>query len=267
MHGGTEFKEIKKLEYIAVQKALSILLCLMADNKSMGTLQLSKSLNLNKSTVSRLLQVLVYYGLVRKDKETRKYELGRTSALLGMAIEASQTDRLAQFAQSHIDRLRDTIGESVCVEVISSGHCITICEAIGPPPISVTFPPSVPMHASSAGKIILAFSGSEVIHNLINAKFEQFTENTITDIEVFKDRLKEIRLVGIAYDHGEMNTEVHALSAPIFNHLKKPVAAISICVPANRIKKILKNRSIDELKNTAGLISEHLYYLETDIKS
>lgn len=264
MLNGKGFKENKKLEYSSVQKAISILLSFIPDNKAMGTLQLSKSLGLNKSTVSRLIQVLVHYGFIQQDRETKKYELGRTSALLGVAIEVSQTDRLVQFARPHIEYLRDTIGESTCVEVISSGHAKVIFEAVGPPPLSVSFPPTVPLHVCAGAKAILAFSGSEVILSMTNVKFERFTENTITDIEAFKDQLEEIKQQGVAYDHGEASTDVHAVSAPIFNHLKKPVAAISICVPANRVNKILKNKSVDELKKTAKLVSEHLFFYESN---
>lgn len=75
-----KFIENKNMEYSSVQKAISILLSFIPDNKAIGTLQLSKSLGLNKSTVSRLVHVLVQYGLIQQDEETKKYSLGRTAA-------------------------------------------------------------------------------------------------------------------------------------------------------------------------------------------
>jgi len=254
-----EFNENKELDYSSVQKAIGILLSFVPENKPIGTLQLSHSLGLNKSTVSRLIQVLVHFGLIQQDGESRKYSLGRTAALLGKAVEGSQTDRLIQFARPEIEYLRDTLGESVCCEVLLSGGNKIIAEAIGPPPLSVTFEEYLPMHVTSGGKAILAFIDPEVVDSMIKGELEKFTENTITDIKVFKDHLKEIKLHGIAYDHGEANKDVHAVSAPIFNQLKEPIAAISICVPASRISKILNNKLVDELKQAAGRISEHLF--------
>jgi DNA-binding IclR family transcriptional regulator len=115
------------------------------------------------------------------------------------------------------------------------------------------------MHVTSGGKAILAFTDPEVVDSMIKGELEKFTENTITDIKIFKDHLKEIKLHGIAYDHGEANKDVHAVSAPIFNQFKEPIAAVSICVPASRISKILNNKLVDELKQAAGRISEHLF--------
>ena len=46
----------KDLEYSSVQKAIGILLSFIPDNKAMGNLELSKSLGMNKSTISRLTQ-------------------------------------------------------------------------------------------------------------------------------------------------------------------------------------------------------------------
>lgn len=254
------FKENKDLEYSSVQKAISILLSFIPNNKPMGNLELSNLLGLNKSTVSRLIQVLVHYKLIQQDEDTKKYSLGRTSALLGMAVEVSQTDRLAQYARPLIDHLRDAVGESACVEILSSGLCTVICEAVGPPPLSVSFPESLPIHTAAGAKAILAFSDQDFVDTMIEGRLYKITENTITDPITFKEQLEEIRQQGIAYDHGEADTDVHAVSAAIFNHLNKPVAAVSICVPSSRIRKILNNQYINSLKNTANLISERLFF-------
>lgn len=254
-----KFSENKELEYSSVQKTIGILLSFLPDNKAMGNMELSKSLGLNKSTVSRLIHVLVHYGLIQQDHETKKYELGRTSALLGMAVEVSQNERLAQLVQPYLDYLRDVVRESVCLEVLMSGHVRTLCEAVGPPPLSVTFPESLPMHVAAGAKVILAFSKNGFVDSLINGDFKKFTDNTITDAEAFKEQLEEVRQQGIAYDHGEANVDVHSVSAAVFNHLKKPVAALSICVPANRIHKITSSKNITLLKNTAMSISDRLF--------
>jgi DNA-binding IclR family transcriptional regulator len=262
MLNGEQFKKNKDLEYSSVQKAISILLSFIPDNKPMGNLELSMTLGLNKSTVSRLIQVLVYYGLIQQDEETKKFALGRTSALLGMAVEVSQTERLVEIARPYIDNLRDTVGESVCLEVLISGHGKVICEAVGPPPLSVTFPDSNPMHVSAGAKAILAFSDRAFVDSMINGEFDGITENTITDPEEFTNQLKEVKQQGVAFDHGEANIDVHAVSAAVFNYLKKPIAAICVCVPANRVNRILNSKVQDLLKKTAESISDRLFFLQ-----
>ena len=120
------------------------------------------------------------------------------------------------------------------------GHNKVVCGAVGPPPLSVIFGQTLPLNVSAGAKVILAFSDPEFTESMINGDFTKITDNTITDPEVFKAQLEEIRQQGIAYEHAEFDAEVHAASVAVFNHLKKPVAALTICVPANRAHKIDK---------------------------
>jgi DNA-binding IclR family transcriptional regulator len=256
-----KYAENEGLEYSSVQKAIGLLLSFIPNNKPTGNLELSKSLGMNKSTVSRLARVLTHYGLLQQDEETQKYELGRTSARLGLAVEASQNERLAKLGQRYVDHLRDTVKESVCLETLdAAGYVNVICSAVGPPPLSVTFPETVPMHVAAGAKVILAFSDQDFAESMINSDFTKITENTITDPIVFRKQLDEIRLQGIAYDHGEANPHVHTTSVAVFNHLKKPVAALSICVPATRVEKINDPQSIRLLKKTAMMLAGRLFY-------
>jgi IclR family KDG regulon transcriptional repressor len=112
--------------------------------------------------------------------------------------------------------------------------------------------------------VILAFSDHEFTESVINRVFTKITDNTISDSKVFKDQLEEVRQHGVAYDHGEANADVHTVSVAVFNHLKKPVAAISICVPANRIHKITDPHNIELLKKTAMMVSGRLFYEISD---
>jgi DNA-binding IclR family transcriptional regulator len=255
-----KFTHNKDFEYSSVQKALGILLSFIPDNKPVGNLELSESLGLNKSTVSRLTHVLAHYGLVQQDEKTLKYQLGRTSALLGMAVELSQNEQLAQFGQPFVDYLREAVGESVCLEALQpDGNVRLLCGAVGPPPLSVSFPESIPMHVAAGAKVILALSDPEFVDSMIHGDFTRMTENTITDPDVFKAQLEQVRRQGVAYDHGEASAYVHTVSVAVFNHRKKPIAALSICVPANRVHKITDAGNLELLKKTASTISSRLF--------
>ena len=254
-----EFNEVKELDYSSVQKAIAILTSFVPENKPIGTLQLSNLLGLNKSTVSRLIQVLVHFGLIQQDEVSKKYSLGRTAALLGKAVDGAQTDRLIHFSKPEVEYLRESIGESVCCEILVSGGNKVVAEAIGPPPLSVTFEEYLPMHVSAGAKAILAFTDPEVADSIINTEVEKIGNSAAFDIKKFKEHLNEIRERGIAYDRGEGNKDVHAISVPVFNQFNEPIAAISICVPAGRVEKILNEKIAVELRQTAIRLSEHLF--------
>jgi DNA-binding IclR family transcriptional regulator len=248
--------ESNDLEYSSVQKALGILLSFIPSNTAAGNLELSRSLGLNKSTVSRLTRVLAHYGLLQQDEKTQKYELGRMSAMLGMAVEASQNERLAQLGQPHVEELRNAVRESVCLEVLlPTGHIRLVCTAVGPQPLTITFPEELLMQVSAGAKAILAFADSEIRDSMITAGFGQ-----IADQDAFQARLAEVKKRGFAYDRAESNAGVHTISVPVFNHLQKPVAALSICVPSDRAEKISDPENIALLKKTAMSISSRLFY-------
>lgn len=248
------------MEYSSVQKAIQILLAFMPENHEMGTLELSRVLGINKSTVSRLMQVLIYYDLIQQNEKTKKFSLGRTSAALGMAIEMSQSDKLADVAQPYLDDLRDTVNESVCLEVLFSGRVKIIAEAIGPPPLSVSFRDQLPFHMASGGKAILAFSDAEVVESFSDIIMRKNTQNTITNFNKLKKHFEEIRKEGVAYDLGEANLNVSAVAAPVFNHRKKPVGAVCICIPSSRADSVMRPGVIKELRKTANMISKRLFY-------
>jgi len=257
----------KPSDYSSVQKAIQILLAFVPHNKEMGTLEVSRLLGLNKSTVSRIIGVLAYYSLLQQDDKTKKYSLGKSAAFLGRAIQQSLSNRLVNIAQPFSNNLRDIIGESVCLEVMTGDHVYLVAKAMGPPPLSVSFKDRIPVHVASGAKSILAFSPPEVVERLINRKLTRFTPNTITDPDILKAKLKEIRRQGIAFDRGEDNIDVHAVGTPVFNYKGEPIAALCICVPANRMGSLDKSSTILKLKETAAKISDRLFYSEDEYLS
>jgi DNA-binding IclR family transcriptional regulator len=254
----------KPEEYSSVQKAIGILMAFTPHNLEMGTLELSQRLGIHQSTVSRLLGVLTYYNLLQQNPSTKKYHLGKATADLGRAINRSHSTQLVSIAQPFMDRLRDSVGESVSLEVMFGSSVILLTESPGPPPVSVAFNVGerVPLHVASGAKVVLAFSPPELIDKYINGKLKRYTPNTIINQKMFKSQLAEVRQQGVAYDRGEYNIDVFSIGAPIFNHVKKPIAAISVCAPAYRMKSRNESDLVSQLKKTAAEISAQLFYQE-----
>jgi len=256
----------KPNDYSSAQKAIKILMAFIPQNQEIGTLELSKKLGFHKSTVSRLLRVLTYYQLLHQDPKTRKYTLGKTAADLGNAIGQSLSNKLVTIAQPFLNRFRDSIEESVSLEIMSGDTFILAAMALGPPPVSVAFNlgERIPFHVASGAKTILAFSQPEQVDQLINGKLRRYTPNTITNPNVFKEHLKEIKQQGVAFDRGEFHTEVYSIGAPIFNYTNKPVAAVSVCAPAYRMKLHDESNIVSQLKATAADISSQLLYIKDE---
>jgi len=252
--------------HAAVEKALRLLKAFTPNNERMGSLALSKKLGLHPSTTTRLLKVLKKHGFVEQDPETKKYSLGRTNLFLAQAVIQSLNTDLVSIARPFIDDLRDRINESVGLEVWVGDATTLSYVAPGPQliQISTTLGARMPVHVAAGARAIMAHLPAEVVDDLLDGEFRRFTSKTITDPKAIKRKLKEIKQKGISLEQGELDEDVHIMAVPVFDHTRRPVAAVAIGVPAYRMKSLMRGNTVSLLKETAAKISARLHYTDGD---
>ncbi|MEW8960115.1 MAG: IclR family transcriptional regulator, partial [Moorella sp. (in: firmicutes)] len=119
-----------------------------------------------------------------------------------------------------------------------------------------------PSYCTGAGKVLL----SHLSENQLNKFFQEvtllpYTPTTITDPTRLRQELQEIRQRGFALDYGEREEEVRCVAAPIFNHDKKAIAAISVAGPAQRMPpKLMTGKLATAVVQVALQISSSLGY-------
>jgi DNA-binding IclR family transcriptional regulator len=248
----------------SLEKALEILLAFMPHNTEAGTLELGERLGFHPSTVNRLLHVLAAYGFVEQNPETRKFNLGHSILDLGIAVHQSLSGRLTRIAIPHIEKLRNTLGETVVLEVAGSMHSTIAHIAEGPGAIRIkeSVGASHGYNAAAGAKSILAFSTDGFRERILRQGLQRFTSRTITDPEGLQKHLEEIRRRGFSFDDEERNMEIRAFGCPIFNHEGKPVASVAVAGPVHRITWERRDEIVPALKRTAADISAQLYYKE-----
>lgn len=241
-------------------RALEILLAFIPNNLEMGTKEVSERVGLNRSTASRLLQVLTQYRFLYQNPVTKKFSLGISVSELGRAFVSSLETQLTIIARPKIDELSDAISENVALEVLSENCTILAYAMRGHRKLQVSFQTGerLPIHVAAGGKSILAFLPSDLMQSFIPNKFESFTPNTITDKGILLKQLEEIRKTGFAFDRGERDIDVYVVATPIFDHKEKPVAAVVVPVPATRKESLTKPELLNLLKKTADEISDQL---------
>jgi len=235
-------------------------------NEKTAALALSKKLGLHPSTTTRLLKVLKKHGFVEQNPETKKYFLGRSNLFLAQAVFESLNTDLVSIARPFIDNLRDKINESVGLEVWVGDATILAYAAPGPQllQISTTLGARMPVHVAAGARAIMAYLPPEVVDDLLDGELRRFTPKTITDPKAIKRKLQEIKRKGISLEQGELDEDVHIMAAPVFDHRKRPVAAVAIGVPAYRMKTHMRGDMVTLLKETAEKISARLYYTEKE---
>lgn len=163
------------------------------------------------STVSRQLGTLAASGLVERVSATGRYRLGLRIVHLANALLARLDVRTV--ARPHLEELVRRTGETATLSVPGEEDAITIDFVSGAhhvQPVSQLGRPSI-AHATSAGKVMLAFSGRTLPAPTLRA----FTSLTITDARELALEIARVREQGWAQAIGEREPGLSAIAAPI----------------------------------------------------
>lgn len=203
----------------AIDRAVQVLyLFKNGDRHEYGVSEISRLLNLNKSTTHNILNTLAHYNFLIQNETTRRYRLGPALAELGSLVR-SQIDMRAT-ARPFMRRLMEQTGASILLGILD-GASITIVDK-DEPLTNVRVAASIGMRisfcAGSFGKAFLAFLPDERVDQLLkNPGLITFTPSSITNPDRYKDSLKQVRVQGYAIDDSqEYLLDVGAISAPVF---------------------------------------------------
>ncbi|MFC4005651.1 IclR family transcriptional regulator [Nonomuraea purpurea] len=213
----------------SVDRAIAILEILARDGATRVT-DLAVELEVHKSTAFRLLAALEQGGLVEQSGDRGRYRLGFGVVRLAGAATA-QLD-LSRESRPVCLRLAEEIGETVNIAVPQDGDAVNITQARGPSAISGHnwVGQRTPSHATSSGKVLLAFGALR-----LPAELTRYTPHTITSAAAL--RLDEIRERGWAAAVEELEVGLNAVAAPIMGGDGSVVAALSASGPSYRLTK------------------------------
>lgn len=219
----------------SVKKAIEVLEALAKRENGVGITQLSRELNLPKSTIHQILSALKSVRFVEQNSEDKKYHLGLRIFELGTIVQSQL--QLRKIAHPYLYNLSRKTNETTYLVVLENDRivyieCVESTARLRSRPV---FGERVPLHCTSLGKAIMAFLPEEKINKIIYEDgLERFTDNTITDPQILKRELKEIRKRGYAIDNAEHEEGIRCVGAPIRNHRKEVSAAISVSGPSQR---------------------------------
>jgi DNA-binding IclR family transcriptional regulator len=258
----TEPNQVPEDEVKAVRRAIAILRCFTLEESELGVSTISRRLNVHKSTVSRLLSTLELEGLVNKNPENRRYRLGM--GLLGLANHIVLYTDLKQVARPLLRQLANQTQETVDLAVRDGDKVVNI-EQITPSDRLILnvgwVGRSSPLHASSTGKVLLACMDKDELDDLLEGSLESFTEFTVTDPQVLRAELAQVKQIGYATGFEILEIGLNAVAAPIQDHTGQVVATCSVAGPSYRLsKQLVQNKVAGQVIECASKISRALGY-------
>ena len=245
----------------SVKNTLDILNCFSLECPEIRVTDVSKKLGLSKSTVSRLLSTLNQEGVVARIPTNQKYRLG--SKVLELANIYLLTVELGTLALPYLRDLRDEMGETASIFIIDGEYRICIENVESSQEVRPIIKKGIrlPLHAGSAGKLLLAFLPDERRKEILSKTgLPSLTENTITDLKRLEDEMTKIRRDGYAVSDQERVSYVSSISAPIRDFKGEVTAALCLSTIKMRFKDKTAEEAITSIKIAAEKISKELGY-------
>lgn len=244
----------------SVARALDILE-LLHRHQELNISRISDMLDLDKSTVHRLLSTLRQRGYVKQDPETQKY--ATTLRLFEMGLYSVNRKGIIRRAHPRIENLAQEVNETVNLAVLDGPNIVYIDKIESTEVIraDLGIGRSCPAYATSLGKAILAHLPEQRVLKLLkNTTFSPLGPHTMKNTDELLAQLHQVRRRGFALDDEELMEGLACAGAPVLDYAGQPVAAISVAYPRYRYKKDSADETaiIESLMQTAREISAEL---------
>jgi DNA-binding IclR family transcriptional regulator len=221
--------------------------------------EIARNVDVTAPTAHRLLKVLCDRGFAIQN-ESGKYVPGpQLRVLAGDGVDHAT---LNDISRPLLAQLRDEASETVFLAVreglqltylvvMTSSHSVQMYGERGQ---------QVPLHATSQGKVILAFLPPGVGERIIDQlELPRYTPSTITTAAELHEVMFDVRRDGYAVNLEERDVGVRSVAAPVLDRAGNVVASVCVGGPIFRVSEAdLRGRLADLVSATAERISAEL---------
>jgi DNA-binding IclR family transcriptional regulator len=241
-----------------LDKAMALLELFQPTRTDLGVVEAAELLGMPKSTASRRLTAMEASGFLDRDPVSQRYHLGIRLVTLGHL--ARQATPLQRAARSFLAALTEATGETSDLVLLRGREAVNVEAVESPRPMKHVgwAGRHIPLHATAAGKSLLAWLPEATAGALVELPLMSFTPRTIHSLEELLAELKEVRRAGYSTSIGEFEEDLVGVAAPVMNHLGEAVASITIGAPASRAGATAMPHLIRSVVDTAEAMSAKL---------
>lgn len=211
----------------AIEKALSILVVLVRQDRPLGTVQISRLTGFHKATTSRILSTLERFGLVVQNDRSRKYLVGPLGYQLGTTQLSASLRQMAQLAEPDLKRLADTYGCTAELDLWAGRQAI-VAASVGRGQRMRRPGDTLPLSLCAGGRAILAALDPQRAHKLVAPAVQPVTDETLAETAQLRSELELIRARGFVAE--DMAGTIRAVA--IVDPQGLPLAALTLSAPA-----------------------------------
>lgn len=213
-------------------RALAVMEAFANGKPDKGIRELSRELKINSATVYRVVATLANEGYLEQNPATQRYALG--PKVLHLASSYSRHNPISVVARKVFESFSDRFEHNFYLGKLSHFDVVymAVLDGRGPMRIVVTAGEITALHATAAGKLLLAYQDDVFIEEFLHSShLKPLTERTIVSPEELWEQIKKIRSDGYAVNDGELYEDVSAVAVPLHDVLSGHTMAVSLAYP------------------------------------
>lgn len=239
----------------SVERSFRLLRAIAEEPRSLS--ELARNLDLATSTAARFLSSLHAAGAVSRDNDGT-YRIG--PAIFDLAGRPSGGYDLVAIASKHLSALAKRTGETSGIAAAVDDDILHLAQRSNDDDAGVQVKDwsgqQIPAHPGCTGLVVMAHWPEKQIDAYLERPLETFSEATVTDPTIIRQRLRQIRRDGYLWTTDEYAVGLTSVASPVFDSSDRAVAALHVFGPTYRFPEDGRKASIaTELCDRAAQIS------------
>ncbi len=254
-------EDLKTRSVPALERAFSALELLAASKSGLSLPELSRQLELPKSSMHSLLLTMERRGYLHRNLKTNRYLFGlKLFSLANMALAGLELrEKAAPFLRALSGRTRLTVH----LAMLDRNEAVLI-EKMEPPAVyklATWLGKRMDVHCTAVGKAMIAYLEEPELDELIRTRgLPRHNDNTIATSKRLKEDLAKTRRLGYSLDDEEDEVGYRCIGAPIFDSTSRVIAGISVSASTSHMDSVNPAIIADQVKQCAVSISAILGY-------
>ncbi|MGW4528939.1 IclR family transcriptional regulator domain-containing protein [Amycolatopsis sp. NPDC004378] len=241
----------------SIERGFAVLMAFDAERANPTLAELATATGLSRPAVRRILLTLQRLGYVRGDGP--RWSL--TPRVLSIGQHYSASHGMIETAQPRLLSLAEETGESASLAALDGAEVVYVARV----PvrrimsINVSIGTRVPAHATSMGRVLLAWAPPALVDEVVAAGLPRFTARTVTCEADFRKALRTVQDQGWSLVDEELEDGLLSVSAPVRDASGAVVAALASSTSSGRsdVEK-LRREVVPLVVRTADRISADL---------
>lgn len=206
-------------------RSLALLAAFSPERPRLSLSEMARRADLPVSTAHRLVAELVEWGAL--ERVHNEYVIGQRLWKLGLLAPIRQN--IAEIAAPHMQDVLFVTHNVVNLFVLEASK-VLLLERISGTKVGTPFRKvgdPLPLHASAAGKVMLAFSRKDLMPQAVE-DMSSLTQYTITSASTLQAEIAEVKKSGYAISSQEAGLENYAVAVPVLDAMGYAVAALGV---------------------------------------